>query len=114
MTQISGRDAFSLEPLTLEGEMVSIAPLSFWGGVDTATGCIIDAHHPAYGLCLKDKMIHMPRARGSSSSSSVLAECIRLQTSPLAIILEEPDPIILVGVLVAQELYGRRMPVLLI
>lgn len=110
---LSGRDAFSLEPRTLEGDLIQIDPLSFWGGVDASTGCIIDHHHPDVGLCISQKIIHMPRARGSSSSSSVLAECIRLGTAPAAIILDQADPIILVGVLVAEELYGLKMPVLL-
>jgi uncharacterized protein len=109
----SGVDAFSLDPLILEGELIHLDPLSFWGGVDPVTGCIIDHHHPDFGLCISQKIIYMPRARGSSSSSSVLAECIRLGTAPTAIVLDEPDPIILVGALVAEELYGLKMLVLL-
>jgi uncharacterized protein len=56
----------------------------------------------------------MPSARGSSSSSSVLAECIRLGTAPAAILLERPDPIVLIGVLVALELYGLQMAVVVV
>lgn len=106
-------DAFSLEPVFLEVEVTAIAPLSFWGGVDALTGQIIDQHHPQFGLNISQKTVYMPRSRGSSSSSSVLAECIRLGTAPIAMVLDEPDPIILVGVLVTQELYGIKMPVLL-
>lgn len=113
MIRLSGHDAFSFAPLTLEGDILAIAPLSFWGGVDAQSGCIIDPHHPQLGLCIAQKIIYMPRARGSSSSSSVLAECIRLGTAPAAIALDEADPIILVGALVAEELYGLKMPVLL-
>jgi hypothetical protein len=111
--KVSGLNAITLEPLELEGEVVEIAPLSFWGGVDPATGKIIDRHHPQVGLLLRGKIVVMSRTRGSSSSSSVLAECIRLGTAPAAIILDEPDPIIVVGAMVAAELYGKQMPVLL-
>jgi hypothetical protein len=110
---LSGLDAFSLQPLVLQGEVTVIEALSFWGGVDATTGCIIDQHHPQLGLCLSKKLIYMSRSRGSSSSSSVLAECIRLGTAPAAMLLDKPDPIILVGVLVAKELYGLKMPVLI-
>ena len=56
----------------------------------------------------------MPAARGSCSSSSVLAEAIRLGTAPAAILLLEPDEILTIGSLVAAELYGRAMPVVLL
>lgn len=111
--QVSGLDALTLERVVLEGEVLDIAPLSFWGGVDSATGQIIDGRHPQVGVSLTGKIVRMSRSRGSSSSSSVLAECIRLGTAPAAIVLQQPDPIILVGALVAAELYGANMPVLL-
>ncbi|HEX6989595.1 MAG TPA: DUF126 domain-containing protein, partial [Bacillota bacterium] len=53
----------------------------------------------------------MPGGRGSSSSSTVLAEAIRLGTGPAAILLTERDAIIALGALVAGELYGRVCPV---
>lgn len=113
MMIVSGLDAATLQPATVEGEVVRIAPLSFWGGVDAASGRIVDPHHPDFGLSLAGKIVVMPRTRGSSSSSSVLAECIRRGSAPAAIVLEEADPIILIGALVAEELYGIRMPVLI-
>lgn len=53
----------------------------------------------------------MPAGRGSSSSSSVLAEAIRRGTAPAAIVLATPDPILAVGALVAESLYGGRCPI---
>jgi predicted aconitase with swiveling domain len=55
----------------------------------------------------------MPGGRGSSSSSTVLAESIRLGTAPAAIVLTEPDAIIALGAVIAFELYGIVLPVLL-
>ena len=54
----------------------------------------------------------MPHGRGSSSSSSVLAEAIRLDTAPAGLMLDEPDHIITIGALVANRLYGKRVPVI--
>lgn len=86
-------------------------PLSFWGGVDPTTGAIIDVHHPQAGAQLSRKVLVMPTGRGSSSSSSVLAEIIRHGVGPVAILLAFPDPIIAIGALVAFELYGVATPV---
>ena len=112
MTQISGVDLLSQQIITLKGELLCIAPLSFWGGLDSTSGMIIDARHPSFGICLSHKIVQMPYAKGSSSSSSVLLEAIRLGTAPKAMILERPDPILLVAVLVAFELYQLSMPIL--
>ncbi len=95
-----------------EGEaLVLDEPLSFWGGVDPATGRVIDPRHPQVGSNVAGRVLVMPAGRGSSSSSSVLAEAIRAGTAPAAIVLLEPDPIIALGAIVARELYGATMPV---
>ena len=90
------------------------APLSLWGGMDPHTGRICDHHHPQLGAVLTGKMLAMPSGRGSSSSSSVLAEAIRLGTAPRAILLEEPDEILVLGALVAEYLYQRTCPILVL
>jgi uncharacterized protein len=87
-------------------------PLSLWGGVDPATGAIIDVRHPQRGTSVKGRVLVMSSVRGSSSSSSVLAESVRAGCAPAAILLGEPDLILAVGAAVAEELYGSRVPVL--
>lgn len=84
--------------------------LSFWGGFDAATGRII-GRHPQAGERVAGHVLVMPGGRGSSSSSSVLAEALRAGTGPAAIILGEPDEIIALGSLVAAELYDVHCPV---
>ena len=86
-------------------------PLSFWGGLDPATGDIIDARHPQYGATVTGRILVMPSGRGSSSSSSVLAEAIRAGTAPAAIVLAEADSILALGAIVARELFGTTIPV---
>jgi predicted aconitase with swiveling domain len=87
-------------------------PLSFWGGVDPATGEIIDARHRQLGTSVHGRILVMPSVRGSSSSSSVLAETVRAGCAPAAILLGEPDLILAVGAAVAEELYRVRLPIL--
>lgn len=98
---------------TAAGDVLSLdAPLSFWGGVDAYTGRIIDVHHPQAGATITRRVLVLPAGRGSSSSSSVLAEAIRLGNGPAAILMGEADEILVLGALVAAELYGTVCPML--
>jgi predicted aconitase with swiveling domain len=88
--------------------------LSLWGGMDPATGLVIDTHHPQRGANVRGRILVMPSGRGSSSSASVLAEAVRAATAPAAILLGEPDLILSIGAAVAEELYGVVVPVVVI
>ena len=94
--------------------LVLEAPLSLWGGMDPHTGRLGDRHHPQLGAILTGQVLVMPSGRGSSSSSSVLAEAIRLGTAPLAIVLSRPDEILVLGALVADYLYARTCPIVVL
>ena len=48
--------------------------LSFWGGVDPASGRVIDRHHPLHGLELAGRILAIPSGRGSCTGSAVLLE----------------------------------------
>ncbi|MCA1588264.1 MAG: DUF126 domain-containing protein [Chloroflexi bacterium] len=89
-------------------------PLSLWGGMDPATGDLIDAHHPQRGASLAGRVVVMPSGRGSSSSASVLAEAVRAGVAPAAILLAEPDLILAIGSAVAEELYARTVPIVVV
>jgi uncharacterized protein len=105
-------EARTLVAGTAQGRaLVLDEPLSLWGGVDPATGDIIDPRHPQHGANVAGRILVMPSGRGSSSSSSVLAEAIRAGTAPAAIVLGEADPILALGAIVARELFGGTIPV---
>jgi predicted aconitase with swiveling domain len=111
----SGVEARALIEGRAAGEVVVLdEPLSFWGGVDPATGRVVDRRHPQVGARLAGRIVVMPSGRGSSSSSSVLAEAIRAGTAPAGIVLARPDPIIVLGALVARELYESSVPVVVV
>jgi predicted aconitase with swiveling domain len=88
-------------------------PLSFWGGLDSGTGAIIDRLHPQRGARVAGCVLVMPGGRGSSSGSATLAEALRLGNGPAAILMLERDAIVVVGAMVAAELYGLVCPVAL-
>lgn len=101
-----------LVPGLASGELQILdEPLSFWGGFDVETGQVIDQKHPQIGVELSRCIVGMPHGRGSSSSSSVLAEALRRGTAPAGFILEESDPILVIGALVAGRLYQASCPV---
>ncbi len=90
----------------------STRPLSFWGGVDPATGTITDPESEHCGTRVAGQVLMLAATRGSSSSSSVLLELIVAGTAPAAIILGQIDAILGIGILVAREL-GYPSPPLL-
>ena len=88
-------------------------PLSFWGGLDPALGAIIDRRHPQHGANVTGRVLMMRAGRGSSGGSAILAEALRLGKGPAGILMLERDAIIVVGAMVAAELYGLACPVAL-
>ena len=94
-----------------EGQaLVLTAPISFWGGVDPATGRIADVRHPQTGLTIAGKVLFVPATIGSSSASAVLLELVHNGRAPVAIVMHEPDAILLLGLIVAKEM-GWETPV---
>jgi predicted aconitase with swiveling domain len=87
-------------------------PISFWGGVDAATGRIADVRHPQLGENIAGTVLFLPGTIGSSSASAVLLELVHNGHAPAALILHEPDAILLLGLIVAREM-GWETPVAL-
>lgn len=87
------------------GECLALtAPISFWGGVDPRTGDIIDARHPQRGRNIAGTVLALPGTIGSSSASAVLLELVHAGRAPAAILMDAPDAILLLGLVVAREM----------
>lgn len=86
--------------------------LSFWGGVDPATGCVIDVHHPLSGTCLTGGILFMPSSRGSCTGSGVLLDMVLSGRAPAALVFSEPEDVLTLGALIAVEMFGRSLPVI--
>jgi len=109
---VTGAGFRSLVGGTAVGDLLRLTePLSLWGGLEPETGLIIDRNHPQLGQNVTGLIVAMPHGRGSSSSSSVLAEALRLGTGPAGFVLESPDSILVIGSLVAKLLYGSVCPI---
>ncbi|MEO7158259.1 MAG: DUF126 domain-containing protein [Vicinamibacterales bacterium] len=86
------------------------APISFWGGVDPKTALIADSRHPEYGQNISGRILLVPETVGSSSAAAILLELVHAGRSPTAIVLHQPDAILLLGLIVAKEMgWGTPM-----
>lgn len=92
--------------------LVTGEPLSFWGGYDPETGAIIDRRHPLSGHIAAGRILAVPFSRGSSTTTAVLLEAIRNGCAPAAIVTTDSDAFFALASIVADELYGRALPVL--
>jgi predicted aconitase with swiveling domain len=90
--------------------LVSGEPLSFWGGYDYQTGTVIDQRHPLAGACAAGRVLAVPFTRGSSTTTAVLLEAVKAGTAPAAIITTAPDAFFALASIVADEMYGRPIP----
>ena len=99
---------------TASGEaLISSEPLSFWGGYDHRDGSIIDRRHPLNGKIAAGKILGIPFTRGSSTTTAVLVESVKVNTAPAAIICNRIEAFLALAAIVADELYGKRLPILL-
>jgi predicted aconitase/predicted aconitase with swiveling domain len=99
----------------VSGELLaSNLELSFWGGVDHVTGEVIDRSHPLVRQCLKDKILAIPGGRGSCSGSATILELIMNGNGPRALIFERANEILAVGLFVAEEVFGKKIPMLIV
>lgn len=106
---IKGRALISGEA---EGEaLVADEPLSFWGGYDQRTGEIIDRRHPLSGRIAAARVLVIPASRGSSTTTAVLLEAVKLGKAPAAIVTGAVDHFFSLASIVADEMYGKPIPI---
>jgi predicted aconitase with swiveling domain len=85
-------------------------PLSFWGGVDPASGDLIAPPRRS----IAGTVLMLPDTIGSSSSSAVLLELLRNGRAPAALVLDRIDAILGLGILAAAEMGWPTIPLLVL
>lgn len=111
--QQSSINARQIIPGSASGDLLtSKVALSFWGGVDPQNGLIIDSHHPLHGQSIAGKILAIPGGRGSCSGSGVILELLLNDCAPAALIFGREEMILTIGVIIAQEMFGKSIPVL--
>lgn len=77
--------------------IASTVSLSFYGGTDPLTGNIIQRGHPLEGTNLRDKILVIPSATGSTVGNWALYRLSVHKNAPLAIVLSTPDSVTATG-----------------
>src|SRR5471030_1799027 len=102
----------SLVAGTAQGELLyADVGLSFWGGVDPFSGEVIDRHHPLSGAIISGRVLAIPSGRGSCTGSSVLLELILNGHAPAALVFEQVEDILTLGVVIAEHMFHQSIPV---
>jgi predicted aconitase with swiveling domain len=102
-------------PGSAEGTaLVTREPISLWGGLNAQTGEIIDRRHERSGEIVTGRVFVLPQGRGSSTASAILLESVKTGKAPAAIINARLDPILALGSILADELYHKPVPIVVL
>ena len=87
----------------VEGEaIVSPNPISFFGEIDPQSGKILDSKNPLYGKTIANKIFVFPGGRGSTVGSYVIYGLKKNQASPLALVTNKAETIVVAGAILAE------------
>ena len=87
----------------VKGEaLVTRQAISFYHGVDPATGMVTEKNHEIEGTSVAGKILVFPRVKGSSAGSYQLYEMVRCKTAPKGLINLYADPVIAVGAIISD------------
>ena len=109
MTPLQG-EVLLAGPAVQAPALLLTAPISFWGGVNPKTSEIADPRHPEFGRAIAGQALFIPATIGSSSAAAILLELVHQGRAPAAIVLHDPDAILLLGLIVAREM-GHVTPI---
>ncbi len=104
MIDLSQAKVLIAGPAVSAAALTLTAPISFWGGVDPKTSRVADVRHPQYGTEIRGRILFVPGTIGSSSAAAILLELVHRGIAPAALVLHEPDAILLLGLIVAREM----------
>lgn len=81
--------------------LVSAEPISFYGGVDPATGTVIERGHELEGRCIAGRILVFPSGKGSTVGSYVIYALARNGRAPAAMVNAETETIVATGAILA-------------
>ncbi|MBC7002764.1 DUF126 domain-containing protein [Photobacterium sp. BZF1] len=71
-----------------------------------------DWQHPWNGIDLAGKILIFPAEVGSTHAPLPYIDLVRKQNGPLAVIVENPDPLVAIGIFISKEWYGPSIPLI--
>ena len=94
------------------GEVLrSLAPISFFGGVDAETGVVTEPGHPLEGRSVAGRVLVFPGGKGSTVGSYTLYRLARRGLAPAAIVTRECETIVAVGAIISEIPCVDRIPI---
>jgi uncharacterized protein len=90
--------------------LVTQERISFFGGVDPATGTVTERGHQLEGVSLAGKILIYPGGKGSTGATYTLYNMASQKTAPLAIISPEVDNVTVVGAVLGKITSVDRIP----
>jgi predicted aconitase with swiveling domain len=82
--------------------LVTHDPISGFGGIDVATGTIIEPRHELFGVCFTGKVLVFPGAKGSSGWSGFFQSTRLMGTAPAAMVFDVVTTKAVLGAIVTR------------
>jgi predicted aconitase with swiveling domain len=90
-------------PGVVEAEaLVTRDPISGFGGIDVATGTVIEPRHELFGVCFIGKVLVFPGAKGSSGWSGFFQSTRLMGTAPAAFVFDVVTTKAVLGAIVTR------------
>lgn len=82
--------------------LVTRDPISGFGGIDVATGTVIEPRHELFGVCFTGKILVFPGAKGSSGWSGFFQATRLMGTAPAAMVFNVVTTKAVLGAIVTR------------
>lgn len=100
-----------ISPGAATGEaLVTTMGISFYGGVDPETGCVVEKGHELEGQSIAHKVLVFPTGKGSTVGSYTLYRLKKAGLAPAAVVNAEAETITAVGCIISDIPCVDRVP----
>jgi predicted aconitase with swiveling domain len=91
--------------------LVTSMGISFYGGVDPQTACVVEKGHELEGESIAGKVLVFPTGKGSTVGSYTLYRLKKAGLAPAAIVNAEAETITAVGCIISDIPCVDRIPI---
>ena len=82
--------------------LVSLTPMSFYGGVNPDTGEVVELGNELRGRSVKDRILVFPHGKGSTVGSYIMYRLAKNGVAPRAIVNAKCETIVAVGAIISE------------
>ena len=95
----------------VKGEVLTCTDQILFYHTDPKTGVVTEAGHALEGVSVKDKILVFPGGKGSSVvQQDGLYHLDRFHNMPAALIVQDPDPVLVAGAIIMEIPMVDRLP----